>query len=108
MPNTDLIKRAGANSDLDVNALYQMILIQQQQIDQLMTNQKQNLDVLNGDPSRDLVGLRMRVKTAEAKLEEWERYKLIVKGVAIGMGLTLITSVSTLITVASQVIKVTP
>lgn len=107
-PLSEMIQRAGQSSNLDLNALYQMILLQQQQIDALALNQKHNLDIVDGDPSRDLPGLRVRMKEAEAVLEEWKRYKLIVKGIAIGMTLTMVTSVSTLITIISQAVKGTP
>lgn len=110
---TGLPKHVG--SGVDINTLYQMVILQQQQIDDqktkieaLVKNQNQNMDVLNGDPNRDLKGLRTRMKEAEETLDEWKRYKLITKGIAIGMGLTMVTSISTLITVISQVVKVTP
>lgn len=95
-------------SELDLQTAHHMMVIMAQQIDVLTTNQLQVLDVLNGSSSRDLPGLRTRMREAEASIDEWKRYKLVVKGVAIGMGLTMLTSVSTLITLIAQAMKVSP
>jgi hypothetical protein len=93
---------------LDSPTTYRMLKLMADQLDVVATNQRIVLDVLNGDPNRDLPGLRVRMKEVEATSDEWKRYKLIVKGVAVGMTLTMITSISTLITLISQTVKVLP
>lgn len=59
--------------------------------------------VINGDPSRDIAGLRPRVKAVETSVDEWNRYKLLVKGMAIGVGLTMVIGVANLITLVTQI-----
>lgn len=109
MPTTteDLLNQIKP-SELDLQTTHHMLVIMAQQLNTLTANQQQMLDVLNGSTSRDLPGLRARMREAEASIDEWKRYKLVVKGVAIGMGLTMLTSISTLITLVAQALKVSP
>jgi len=83
--------------------LQEMLVKQGERMAVFAERQARVFAVLDGEPEKDQVGLRDRMKAAEKVIDEWERYKTIMKGMAIGMGLTLVTSVANLITLLTQI-----
>lgn len=97
-----------ASGDTDLLTLHHMLAIQAERIETLMGDVKRLKDIIDGDATRDLPGLRARVASAEGTVADFQRYKLLIKGISIGMGLTMVTSISTLVTLVSQVLGAKP
>ena len=64
--------------------------------------------VVNGDPSSDLLGLRQRVKALELIVdilqEDKKQTQSTLKGIAIGLGLTVLTGAGTFVTMLIQLL----
>ena len=59
--------------------------------------------IVNGNPDLDTPGLRARMEAVEQVAAEYKNLKQMMRGVWIGLGVVGISSISTLITVLSQV-----
>lgn len=92
-----------------INSLHAKLeKIEAERINRIDENQKRILIVLDGDPKTDSVGIRDRVKAIEKVIEEWQQYKLLVRGISIGMGLTTVMSGANLVTLLSILSGKTP
>ncbi len=62
-----------------------------------LTEQVQRHDLLlNGDPRRDVLGIRKRLSNIEAWMLEQKNMQLMVRGLLIGLGANLLLSLVTI------------
>jgi hypothetical protein len=72
------------------------------QLDALRRDVDRLIMLVDGDEGLDIDGLRQRTDRIEEMADEVKRFKWILYGITIGLGLTGIGSIGTLVTVLSR------
>lgn len=72
------------------------------QLNALRRDMDRMIMLIDGSEDMDIDGLRPRTERTEATIEEAKKYKWILYGIAIGLGVTSLGSIGTLLTVLSK------
>jgi len=74
------------------------------QLDALRRDVDRLIMLVDGDDGLDIRGLRQRMDRIEELAEEIDNFRALLKGIAVGLGLTAVGSLGTLAAVLSKVL----